>query len=125
EAGGGWHGGSLGTIAGESGRGLVRPQEGAARAVRDVHAAAPRGAWPRRGRACRQEQSDARDLGTLLGKKRGPAAWPVLLVFGDYSARTFVARGPRGLDSTSNETFSPPVRRSKSSDALRPSRWKK
>ena len=34
--------------------------------------------------------------------------WPVLALSADYSERTFVARGPRGLDSTSKETFSPP-----------------
>src|SRR5439155_3641422 len=39
--------------------------------------------------------------------------------------RTLPARGPRGLDSISNVTFSPPTRRSKSIDASSESRWKK
>src|SRR5688572_28179148 len=39
--------------------------------------------------------------------------------------RTLLARGPLGLDSTSKTTGSPPTRRSKSSDASRPPRWKK
>jgi hypothetical protein len=42
-----------------------------------------------------------------------------------YSALTFEARGPRGFDSMSNVTFSPPFSRSKSIDSVRPSRWKK
>ena len=38
---------------------------------------------------------------------------------------TWVARGPLGLCSTSNATFSPPLRLSKSRGAWRPPRWKK
>ena len=43
-------------------RRLVRPEEGPARPVRRVHAAAPRGARPRRGHPRRQEQPDAGHL---------------------------------------------------------------
>src|ERR1035437_8009514 len=43
----------------------------------------------------------------------------------DYAADTCTARGPLGLVSTSNETRSPPARRSKSRGATRPPRWKK
>ena len=38
---------------------------------------------------------------------------------------TFVARGPLGLASISNSTFSPPVSRSKSRDDVSELRWKK
>jgi hypothetical protein len=41
------------------------------------------------------------------------------------AAVTFFARAPLGLCSMSNDTFSPPARRSKFRDDVRPSRWKK
>jgi len=41
---------------------MVWPQEGTARTVRDVHAAAARGPWAGRVRAQREEQPDARHL---------------------------------------------------------------
>ena len=46
----------------QSGRRLVRPQEGPARPVRDVRATGARGAGPGRGRAQPAQQPDARDL---------------------------------------------------------------
>ena len=46
----------------EPGRRLVRAAQGLPRPVRDVHAAAARGARPGRADARRQEQPDARDL---------------------------------------------------------------
>ena len=49
-----------GRSSAQSGQGLVRPQEGAARALRDVRPAGARGARPRGGRAQPEEQPDAR-----------------------------------------------------------------
>ena len=46
----------------QPGRRLVRPAQGVPRPIRHVHAAAPRGARPRRGHARRSQQPDARDL---------------------------------------------------------------
>ena len=51
-----------GRSAGQPGRWLVRPQEGPARPVRRLHAAAARGARAGRGHPRRQEQQDAGDL---------------------------------------------------------------
>src|SRR5207247_29575 len=43
----------------------------------------------------------------------------------DQAARTLIARGPLGLVSIWNSTFSPPMRRSKSIEGSTPLRWKK
>ena len=52
----------LGALVRESGRRVLRPQEGAARALRQLRAAGARGARARRGRAQRPRQPHARAL---------------------------------------------------------------
>ena len=62
-----------GRVAGQPARRLVRAQEGAARPVRDVHAAAARGARARRGRAQPAQQPDAGEVRPRPGLPgRGP-----------------------------------------------------
>lgn len=57
---------SMGQVAEEPGRRVVRAEERPARTVRHVHATAPRGAWPRRGRAQPEEQQDEGQMITPL-----------------------------------------------------------
>ena len=71
----GGHRRGVGPLAGQPGRRLVRPEEGPARPVRDVHAAAARGARQGRGRAQPAQQPHARDVSGLAGGRttRPPA----------------------------------------------------
>ena len=70
EAGEGGHGRGLGPLARQPARRLVRAQEGPARAVRDVHAAAARGARPGGGRAQPAQQPDAGEVRPRPGSTR-------------------------------------------------------
>ena len=56
----------------EPGRRLVRPQEGAARPLRQLRAAGARGARPRRGRAQRPRQPHAGALSLRRRRPRSP-----------------------------------------------------
>ena len=69
EAGEGRDGRGLGALGRQSGRRLVRAEEGPPRTVRDVHAAAARDARARGGRAQPAEQPDAG--GALAGVRVG------------------------------------------------------
>ena len=73
EAGARGHGRGVGPVRVEPARRLVRPEEGPARPVRRVHAAAPRGARPGRGHPRRQEQPDAGHADDGRCPRRRPA----------------------------------------------------
>ena len=71
EAGQGRHGRGVGPLAGQPGRRLVRAEEGPARPLRHVRAAAAGAPRPGRGRAQPARQPDARDL--IAAATRAPA----------------------------------------------------
>ena len=65
----------VGSLAGQPDRWLVRAEEGPARPVRRVHAAAARGARAGRGHPRREEQPDARDLSQRPSGARDRTKW--------------------------------------------------
>ena len=76
---------------------------------------------------CAPPKIDGRRKSTVAESKSRPHCCGRLdwTLRSDQAAETLLARGPRGLCSIWNSTFSPPTRRSKLSDESSASRWKK